>query len=157
MHAPPTADLRHHGSTSAAPLTDHIKRNRLVMTFGEAEFRYRDIRQTMVQAAWTRVLSFNAHHSGIEFLDIVTVDDYLTATLGTWGGYLVQVMPMIFNDRLVLTPARSPQFIEHGWCYSKGGAAGLAALAWSPDVQAEPLGFIKRTGPLRRAGETATI
>lgn len=29
------------------------------------------------------------------------------------------------------------------WCYPKGGAAVLAALAWDPAPEVEPVGWIK--------------
>jgi hypothetical protein len=86
-----------------------------------------------------------------------TVDDYGTVTIGTWCGWLVQVVPMIFNDRLVLTPESLPLVYDYGWCYPKGGAAHLAALVWDPEAEGEPAGFKKRVNAVpRQAGETAT-
>lgn len=84
------------------------------------------------------------------------VDDYGTVTVGRYGGWLVQIIPMIFNDRLVLTPLSCLGVYDFGWCYPKGGAAHLAALAWNPDAEGEPVGFIKavHTQP-RRSGEVA--
>lgn len=93
----------------------------------------------------------------VEWLDEPTRDEYGTVTLGRWGGWLIQIMPMLFNDRLVLTPEGFPCVYDYGWCFPKGGAAHLAALAWNPATEAEPAGYIKAIymGRLRRVGETA--
>ena len=93
----------------------------------------------------------------IEVIEPWATDDYGTVTIGRWGGWLVQVMPMIFNDRLVLTPeAHADSVWDYGWCYPKGGAAHAAALVWNPAIEAEPVGYIKAVGwRTRQAGETA--
>lgn len=92
----------------------------------------------------------------IELLDEPTIGEYGVVTIGQWGGWLVQVMPMIFNDRLVLTPDWAEGAVyDYGWCYPKG-AAHVAALGWDPATEAEPPGYIKAVGFRRReAGETA--
>ena len=92
---------------------------------------------------------------GIEFLDERMIDRYGVVTLGTWGGYLIQIMPMIFNDRVVMTPALCADIYDYGWCYPKGGAAHHAVMAWNPATQAEPAGYIKAIAPGRRADERA--
>lgn len=92
---------------------------------------------------------------GIEWLNEPTVDGYGAVTVGEWGGYLVQILPMIFNDRLVLTPERARGVYDYGWCFAKGGAAMLAAMVWNPATQAEPVGYIKAVIPGRVAGELA--
>jgi hypothetical protein len=58
--------------------------------------------------------------------------------------WVVMVTPMIFNDRICLA-TRSDWRTGYvaGFCYDKGGAAGLAALAWDPENEAYPLGFKK--------------
>lgn len=100
--------------------------------------------------------AFNAASvDGIEFLDEPTADLYGTVTIGRWGGWLVQIVPMIFNDRLVLTPESLPEVYDHGWCFPKGGAAHLAAVAWNPAIEAEPVGFIKAVAGTRAVGDTA--
>lgn len=91
----------------------------------------------------------------VEWFDTPPVDDYGTVTLGRWGGWLLQVLVMIFNDRLVLTPENDPMFHDYGWCFRKGGAASLAAYAWNPATEAEPAGYIKAVRPGRKPGETA--
>jgi hypothetical protein len=94
--------------------------------------------------------------SVVEWLDEPRVDGYGRITLGRWGGWLIDVCPMIFNDRLVLTPEVDENFYDYGWCYPKGGAAIIAARAWNPQVEGEPVGFIKATHRTpRRAGEVS--
>jgi hypothetical protein len=68
------------------------------------------------------------------------------------GPYLVELLPMIFNVRLVLTPADSPSGFDHAWCYFGTGpqswlAAYTAALVFNPMVDADPAGFRKRACP----------
>jgi len=90
------------------------------------------------------------------------VDEYGTTTIAFWGGWKVQVMPMLFNDRLVLAPITDPDVYDYGWCYDKSGGLGesvpiVAARLWDPWVHAEPPGYKKAIhlfGP-RRAGQTA--
>jgi hypothetical protein len=58
--------------------------------------------------------------------------------------WIVSVAPMIFNDRVLLThQSEYPDFWTAGWCYDKGGAAFLAAIAWDPDAEPAPVGFKK--------------
>lgn len=94
--------------------------------------------------------------SAVEWLDEPEVDGYGRVTIGRWGGYCIDIVPMIFNDRLVMTPVATPDVYDHGWCYPQGAAAVAAALAWDPATEAEPVGYLKRaTLTVRRAGETA--
>ncbi len=82
-------------------------------------------------------------------------DRYGVCTVARWGGYLVQIMPMLYNDRLILTPEDAPMGYDYGWCYAKGGHAFAAAALWNPDTEAEPMGYIKAIRSGRRAGERA--
>lgn len=92
----------------------------------------------------------------IDLLAEPATDGYGTVTVGRWGGWLVQVCPMLFNDRLVLTPEACPLVYDYGWCYPKGAAAFAAALVWDPAVEGEPAGFIKAIGTsTRQPGEVA--
>ncbi len=92
----------------------------------------------------------------IDFYGKVTIDSYGTVTVGEWGGYLIQIMPMAFNDRLVMTPKSCLGVYDYGWCFPKGAAPLLAAMVWNPQREAEPKGFIKRVGhPPRLAGQKA--
>ncbi|MBF9135151.1 hypothetical protein I0C86_40445 [Plantactinospora sp. S1510] len=86
----------------------------------------------------------------IEFFDQPVLGEDGLVTLGRWGGWLVQVMPMLYNDRLILTPQSFQSVYDFGWCYPKGGAAELAARVWDPEVQGEPAGFTKAVGNARR-------
>lgn len=83
-----------------------------------------------------------AEDSPIRWVEPFT-DNYGVTTIGYYGGWAVQIVVMIFNDRLVLAEPGlygNPCF---GWCYDKGGAAHLAALAWNPEIDGEPAGFKK--------------
>lgn len=91
----------------------------------------------------------------MELYDAFTTDKYGTVTIGEWGGWYVQVVPMIFNDRLVLTPKHSPFVYDFGWCYDKGPAPYVAAKVWDPQTQAEPPGYKKAAAGGRRAGQLA--
>ncbi len=58
--------------------------------------------------------------------------------------WIVSVAPMIFNDRVLLTSREEyPWTWTAGWCYDKGGAAGLAAAVWDPETEREPIGYKK--------------
>lgn len=94
--------------------------------------------------------------TSIDFLTPVKIDDWGTVTVGTWGGYHIQIAPMLVNDRLVMTPAHTLGIYDHGWCFPKGPAVLLAALVWDPQTQAEPVGFSKRIGPQRQPGTKAS-
>jgi hypothetical protein len=95
--------------------------------------------------------------SGIIWLDAPESDDYGRMTIGHWGGWAVDLISMIFNDRLCLTPERALSSYDYGWCYPKGGAVLAAALAWNPASQGEPVGYLKAavraTGHAREPGE----
>ena len=65
---------------------------------------------------------------------IVTITDH----------WIVAVTPMIFNDRVILMDRDDwDTSIVAGWCYDKGPAAVVAALAWDPETQQEPAGHKK--------------
>jgi hypothetical protein len=105
---------------------------------------------------YARLLQEYGRPTVIDFYPLAGVDRWGVVTIGEWGGYLVQIMPKIFNDRLILAPVGKFGH-DHGWCYDKGSAAFLAALVWDPVHEAEPLGYKKRaTAHLRKAGEVAS-
>lgn len=83
------------------------------------------------------------------------IDDYGVTTIGFYGGWAVQIDVMLFNDRLILADPHPPEERSYGWCYPKGGAAHLAALAWNPETEAEPAGYTKAARGGRTAGERA--
>lgn len=93
-------------------------------------------------------------NSPIRWCDPV-VDDYGVTTLGYYGGWAMQIAVMIFNDRLLLAEPSIYGNPCYGWCYPKGGAAHLAALAWNPDIEGEPAGYIAAKPGGRQAGERA--
>lgn len=65
--------------------------------------------------------------------------------------WIVSVTPMIFNDRVILTHRdQYPMTYTAGWCYDKGAAAILAAMAWNPDEEFEPVGYKKIACDSRR-------
>ncbi len=82
-----------------------------------------------------------------------TVDEYGVIKVAEYGGWWVQIHPMIFNDRVVLAPQDDWLSLHYGWCFPKGGAALLAVMAWEPDTEAEPVGYIKSVNGKRQAGE----
>lgn len=61
------------------------------------------------------------------------------------GPWIVSVSPMLFNDRVLLTheDQRHLGTYTSGYCYDKGAAAALAAAAWFPTRQLQPVGFKK--------------
>ncbi len=81
------------------------------------------------------------------------IDAYGAVTVGEWKGYLIQIIPMLYNDRVVMSPKRSPQVYDFGWCFDKGPAAYLAVAAWDPETQAEPAGYKKAVIAGREAGQ----
>jgi hypothetical protein len=94
--------------------------------------------------------------SGVEWLDEPEIDGWGRITYGRWGGYTLDVCPMLFNDRVVMTPEAFQDVYDYGWCFPKGGAAELALRVWDPATEAEPAGYIKAVGNRRRAaGDTA--
>lgn len=78
------------------------------------------------------------------------------AKFGGWliketDDWFVMVMPMLFNDRVVIGTQDERIFgYSAGWCYDKGGAALLAAAAWDPVTQDEPAGYKKAAIPRDR-------
>lgn len=87
----------------------------------------------------------------------VVMDEFGVVTVGVWGGYALQIAPMIGTDRVLMSPDDTGW--DFGWCFPPGIAAVLALLTWYPGSEAEPVGFIKRAGydgvAVRRAGQEA--
>lgn len=63
--------------------------------------------------------------------------------------WVVSVAPMIFNDRIcIATPEEHGRFYTAGWCYPReDSVSGLQtmvrALAWDPETEREPEGYLK--------------
>lgn len=93
--------------------------------------------------------------SPIRWSSIIELDKWGSATIGYYGGWAVQINAMIFNDRLVLAEPGIYGSPCYGWCYPKGGAAHLAALAWDPETDGEPAGYKKAAIGGRQPGERA--
>lgn len=81
--------------------------------------------------------------------DAMSADEYGAVTIKQVGDDYVLVVPMIYNDRVVISDA--PQYgYDHAWCFDKGAPAIVAALVWDPDTQDEPLGYKKKATAGRR-------
>lgn len=64
--------------------------------------------------------------------------------VGETATHFVDIIPMIFNHRLVLTPKACPQTYDAGWCYPSLDAALVAFALWDIELEPEPSGYIKR-------------
>lgn len=67
------------------------------------------------------------------------------------GGHYIDVMPMLYNWRIVISRTESPGVPIRGWCYQGTGLDGfvpavLAAIAWDGSDDTEPPGYFKRAG-----------
>lgn len=81
-------------------------------------------------------------------------------TVKEQAGYLVELVPMIYNWRVVLTPADDTYGWDFGWCYfgtdrDTFARAWLAAERFDLETMAEPEGFDKRVGGLRELAEAS--
>jgi hypothetical protein len=66
-----------------------------------------------------------------------------------WGQtdtHLIDIIPMLFNHRVVLTPKADLRCYDVGWCYPSLVAAVDALAAWDPATEPEPVGYLKRIG-----------
>jgi hypothetical protein len=97
----------------------------------------------------------------MRLLDEFVWDDNGALTIARYGGWLVQVMSMIVNDRLVLTPENDTMGYDYGWCFPKGLAPIAAARIWDADNEGEPVGYLKAInkylGFPREPGEHAGV
>ncbi len=118
----------------------------------EIRSAYEELYALQVTSQVKRLLA-HREVTAITLYDTVLIDEYGTMTVGEWKGYLIQILPMLFNDRIVMSPKSCPETYDYGWCFDKGGAAYLALAVWDPQEQAEPIGFKKRVGGTRSAGE----
>jgi hypothetical protein len=60
----------------------------------------------------------------------------------------IDIVPMIYNWRIVTT-YKDRDCYDRGWCYAGRDpvTAILAAMAWDPDTEDEPQGWIKQAAP----------
>lgn len=66
----------------------------------------------------------------------------------TTSNWHVEIIPMMFNYRVVLTPVDNLHSWDHGWCYFGKSAlvmaaAVLAAQAFDPETESAPAGYDK--------------
>src|SRR5690349_781846 len=77
--------------------------------------------------------------------------DEVSCWMVKWNEHwVVMILPMLYNDRVVIGFRDDRMFTrgyEAGWCYDKGPAAMLAAMAWEPDTKHTPVGFKKEAFP----------
>jgi hypothetical protein len=66
--------------------------------------------------------------------------------VGETEDYLIEVVPMIYNHRVVMTPKSCLDCYDYGWCFPSLLAAIAALRLWDPVTEREPIGFIKRVG-----------
>lgn len=66
--------------------------------------------------------------------------------VGETETHFIDIVPMIFNHRVVLTPKSFPLVYDAGWCYPSLLAAVAAVQVWDPAAEPEPVGYIKRVG-----------
>lgn len=114
---------------------------------------YRDWRDQMTKRRYNELISATRTDSPITFYPSVTIDSWGVVTFGEWGGYLFQVHPLGYHDRLVLTPLTNPAVYHYGYDYAKGLVALKAALRWDPQRRGEPNGYIRRIGGRRLSGQ----
>lgn len=70
-------------------------------------------------------------------------DKRATYVIACTRTHLIEVSPMMFNDRLVLTPLSNPMVYDAFWCFPPGTAFD-AAWTWLASDDDEPSGWIKR-------------
>jgi hypothetical protein len=71
-------------------------------------------------------------------------DDIQTSIVKITDEWIIGVTPMIYNNRVVLmNKSEWRTGYTAGFCYDKGAAAALAALAWDPEEDFYPAGFKK--------------
>jgi hypothetical protein len=89
--------------------------------------------------------------------DITTIDGGWRIKENPAGTHYVDVLHMLFNFRIVLTPKDDPSFYVRHWCYSGNNFPSLmrtiaAAIAWDGGLDTEPDGWNKsgQTGERRQ-------
>ena len=75
--------------------------------------------------------------------DRISVTEEGFVRCGETATHYIDVLPMLFNDRIVTTNKSMPSTYDRYWCYRKGGAALIAALAWDGSEDTEPVGWKK--------------
>ena len=65
-------------------------------------------------------------------------------SVGETETHFIEILPMILNHRVVLTPKAHPETYDAGWCYARLEDALGAVQNWDPETQPEPAGYKKR-------------
>jgi hypothetical protein len=89
--------------------------------------------------------SFGVDWPGLGKIEIIPDHGYRVKETET---HYIDVVPMLFNHRLVTTRKDNPLLYDRGWCYQGAGLEGFtaavtAALAWDGSDDTEPEGWIK--------------
>lgn len=79
-------------------------------------------------------------------LDIEWNETREAYTVAETATHWVDIVPMLFTYRVVLTPKSSPMTYDVGWCYETFLAAAAAVAVWDRETEPEPIGYIKRVG-----------
>lgn len=86
----------------------------------------------------------------MQLIDRPVLNDRAYYTVGETADFFVDIVPMIYNHRVVLTPklpdGSAADWWTVGWCYPTLLAAVAAVTVWDPAFEAEPVGYIKRVG-----------
>lgn len=97
------------------------------------------------------------------FQPVFDVDEVLAAahgpinrrdarTLARWDDWLIELVPMLSNHRIVMTPVADLRVWDFGWCFRGPTLAILSMLGWDPSIGDEPAGWHKRaTTVIRQA------
>ncbi len=89
-----------------------------------------------------------------------TIDGGWRVKTNSAGTHYVDIMVMLYNYRIALTPIAHPLEIDRHWCYAGHGRrtllrAAAAALAWDGALDTDPVGWNKngQTGEWRAPEE----
>lgn len=86
--------------------------------------------------------------TAINLPDITPIDGGWRIKTSADGTHHVDVLLMLFNARIALTPVDDPTYHVRHWCYAGNDFASLlraigAALAWDGSLDSEPDGWNK--------------
>lgn len=65
-------------------------------------------------------------------------------TVGETDTHFIEIIPMIHNHRVVLTPKNATYGYDVGWCYPNMDLAIAAVMLWYLTDATEPVDYIKR-------------
>ena len=67
-------------------------------------------------------------------------------TVAETDTHYIDIIPMVLNHRVVMTPKAFTMVWDVGWCYPSLLAALAAVSVWDISTEPEPVGYIKRVG-----------